>query len=120
MRITLDQTLFQAILYNLISNAIKYSKANTSVTILTQKKKKIFEILVCDTGPGFKYSTFEENILYYNQEQKDEIYSSSNYGLGLYLSYLISQKIGITLSIEKNGNYNNILKIKLKESQVRE
>ena len=115
-----DQILFQAILYNILSNAIKYTFPSTTISIEESYAKGFYSLLICDQGPGFKKKNLEDNILHYNKSKKEELYSSNNYGLGLYLSYLISKKIGVFLSLDKNSAYSSIIKIQFKESQISE
>jgi len=120
IEIKLDQVLFQAILYNILSNAIKYTFPETIIAIEGSWNRGYYSLAICDQGPGFKKLNLEDNILYYNSSKKENNYSSNNYGLGLYLSYLISKKIDVSLLLEKNHRFNSILRIEFKESQVSE
>jgi len=49
-----DYKMLNMIFYNLVNNAIKFTKNNGSVSIKTKMLKKYLEISICDTGIGIE------------------------------------------------------------------
>ena len=47
-----DRFMVEQIVENLITNAIKYSPANSKISITLQKQKKVTSLAVADEGPG--------------------------------------------------------------------
>lgn len=93
-----DKTLLQIILYNLISNAVKFQKAQAAdkkITLLSYMEDKRVHIALSDTGIGIK------------EEDKDKIFNlfykgssrSEGSGLGLYNVLQAVQKLGGKLSV---------------------
>lgn len=94
--------LIRTILFNLIDNAIKYSKSNidnpfVKVNILTHKKGIL--ISVEDNGLGIEESSQNDVFKMFHRAT----YASTGTGLGLYIVAISVQKLG--------GNYKLISKI---------
>jgi len=83
-----DRNRIRQVLYNLLSNAMKFSKPQGSVTVTARKEGDMAQISVSDTGIGIK----EENIgrLFKEFEQSDRGTSRHFGGTGLGL--VISKK----------------------------
>jgi len=83
--VTLDQQKFKQVLYNLVSNAVKFTDAGGVVTIhAASKNASHFELAVTDTGIGIKPEDLPR--LFREFEQLDASTSRKYEGTGLGLS----------------------------------
>ncbi len=85
--IYLDLNLFIRIIENLISNAIKFSPDNKTVTVIISELNHNLRIEVHDQGPGLtkeEQSKIFEKYSHFKKGNEQEISSS---GLGLYIAY---------------------------------
>ncbi len=79
-----DESRFAQILYNLVSNAIKFSYENSIVRVKARKKGDMVEITVKDTGVGIKPE--DQNKLFKPFSQVDSFSTKKYQGTGLGLS----------------------------------
>jgi signal transduction histidine kinase len=81
-----EPTLLSQILYNLISNAIKYSPPQSTVIIRSEQNQKSVNLKIIDQGPGipeeYQKLIFEK----FYRIKNDLSYKVKGHGLGLYLS----------------------------------
>jgi len=96
-----DHTRFKQILFNLLNNAIKFSKPEVgTVSVTVRKNKDMAVISVSDTGIGIK----EENIgkLFNEFEQLDSGITKKygGTGLGLAISKKLVELMGGRISVE--------------------
>lgn len=87
-----DETRITQILTNLVSNAIKYSYKDSSVSILVSYDEKKFEIRfsVTDTGPGIRKEELSNLFKEFGQTSNSYKFNVKSNGLGLYLSKKIA------------------------------
>jgi signal transduction histidine kinase len=78
-----DRTLIKQVIANLLDNAIKYSPANTVVTIDLKKNTSHIFISVHDQGIGI--DQFELNKIFERLYRSDKSRTESGFGLGLSL-----------------------------------
>ena len=92
--VMVDENRIQQVLDNLISNAIKYSPANETITISTSIDKNIVTVSVCDKGPGvaeqFQAQLFDK----FTQGEASNTRKYSGSGLGLSISRAIIEQHG--------------------------
>ena len=109
-KILTDKVLLKAILYNVIFNAIKYTFKKTLIKISFHLLEGSPVLSVFDQGPGFK--GFESS-----SPTRDKKKSPlKGYGLGLYLSKIIAQKIDLDISFSKDVGFSSVVKITFKKS----
>jgi signal transduction histidine kinase len=84
INITADQRKLKQILFNLFSNAVKFTPAGGSVNVSTARDGDYIEVTVTDTGMGIK----EENIpkLFKAFTQLESVYTKGFEGTGLGLA----------------------------------
>ena len=90
-----DLIRFKQLIYNLISNAIKFSKANSSVSIVTyvnRKKEFVFEIR--DKGDGISKKDITKIFNFFTQVNRSELKRQQGSGVGLALCKKILQAHG--------------------------
>jgi len=84
--INADATKLKQVIYNLISNAIKFSKENSTISIVTyvnEKQEFIFEIQ--DKGDGINKKDNEKIFNFFTQINKQQMNSQQGQGIGLAL-----------------------------------
>ena len=84
-KVRADRAKLRQILYNLISNAIKFTPERGRITVSAVQKKGIFEIEVSDTGTGLLKEYYERMFAPFNQADTSEVLKSGGAGLGLYI-----------------------------------
>ncbi len=115
-----DYQKLQQILYNLVSNAIKYSPSDDEVVITAEKAKKEFVLKVHDNGIGIdeKY----HGKIFAKFVQLDSAYTKkeSSTGLGLTITKELTELHGGKVSVvsEVNNGSTFIVSIPLKKQKV--
>jgi len=96
-----DATLVEQILFNLVSNAIKYSTTGKSVRIHIENKGAgrdapgpEVHVVVADEGPGIAPEFHERIFEKFYRVKDDNVYRVKGHGLGLYLSRFFAKQIG--------------------------
>lgn len=110
-----DKKLIKRVLINIISNAINYSKENSSIEIKTIVKKDIITISIKDYGAGI-YPEELNKIFdrYYTNTKK---FRKVGTGLGLYLSKQIIDAHGGNIQVKSELNKGSTFYINLPISQ---
>lgn len=94
-----DPTLLGQIIYNLVSNAVKYSPENSEVHLSIVSGKQGIALHVKDNGPGiakeFQNKIFDK----FYRIKDDRVYKIKGHGLGLYLSRYFAGIIAADLKV---------------------
>lgn len=91
VEITADLRRFQQLIYNLISNAIKFNKVNGTITIVSyidEKQNFVFEIK--DTGDGIRKKDYSLIFNFFSQVNRDLLKRQQGSGIGLALCKMIT------------------------------
>lgn len=111
--ITTDKKWLQILLFQLISNAIKYSNPKATVTFALDDANR--SLTITDTGCGISAAdlprVFRPFYTGDNGRQRGEAT-----GMGLYLVSLISEKLSITVTIASEVGQGTVLQLKFPES----
>jgi len=104
-----DPTLTGQILYNLISNALKYSPRGAKIEILLKSCRisngdanSGLSVSVVDKGPGISPEYHERIFEKFYRVKDDYVYKVKGHGLGLYLSRFFADQMGAALTIESD------------------
>lgn len=81
----IDQSQLEKVLFNLLSNAFKYTPKNGSVTLKVVNQDETVEISLIDNGIGIPYE-HQENIFTNFYQVKDAKHSPTGWGIGLALA----------------------------------
>lgn len=104
-----DRAKLRRILYNLISNAIKFTPEKGKITASASKKEGMLEIKVSDTGTGLLKEYYEKTFTPFAQADPSKVLKSGGAGLGLYivknLIDLHGGKINIDSEVGKGSTF---------------
>lgn len=99
-KIKADRTKLRRILYNLISNAIKFTPEKGKVTVSASKKEEMLEIKVSDTGTGMLKEYYEKTFAPLAQADPSKVLRSGGAGLGLYIVKSLIDLHGGKISVD--------------------
>jgi signal transduction histidine kinase len=85
INIATDMNFLKRVLYNLISNAIKFSPFEKEIIISVIDTNKTFTISVKDQGPGISEEDQEKLFNKFNKLKNKPTNNESSSGLGLYI-----------------------------------
>lgn len=80
-----DRTKLRQILYNLMSNAIKFTPEKGKVTVSASKKEGMLEVKVSDNGIGLSKRDYEKIFMPFTQADSSTARGYGGAGLGLYI-----------------------------------
>ena len=89
--ITIDKTLLQRAILNIVNNALDYAKEDGLVKIQLRRENDALEIKVIDDGNGFSKDALrhaKEQFYMENQSRNDHMH----FGMGLYIANCIAQQ----------------------------
>jgi signal transduction histidine kinase len=78
-----DRGKFKQVLYNLVSNAIKFSPRGTAIEVAAHTRNDHLEVRVSDHGPGVPEAAREEIFEEFRQLEPDEAAGGSGLGLSI-------------------------------------
>lgn len=85
IRVKADKYLFQQVLENLITNAIKYSPINSQVRVVSEKRGQNYVIKVIDQGPGISREDQRRLFTKYQRLSAQPTAGEDSIGIGLSL-----------------------------------
>jgi signal transduction histidine kinase/DNA-binding response OmpR family regulator len=89
-----DQDRLIQVLTNLISNACKFSPAESSVDIAVTREEKSFKVAVIDHGPGISEEFRKRIFQRFSQADSSDARQKGGTGLGLSISKAIVERLG--------------------------
>ena len=97
--VSIDKRIIETGLSNMVNNAIKYSTAGTTITVITEKRGDSIRVSVKDQGRGFSCNPEDLFKRYYRENVDTNI---PGYGLGLPYARLQLSLIGGVMSAFNN------------------
>lgn len=107
-----DASIVEAILDNLVSNAIKFSPPGTMITLDVTGGKSP-SICVIDEGPGIPAEERGKLFTKYTRLSTRPTAGEESLGLGLYLAHRMAKRIGADLSYEEIPHAGACFKLSL-------
>ena len=98
-----DADRLQQVLWNLLTNAVKFTPKNGRVEVRTQSSDSSVEICISDTGQGIKPEFLPYIFERFQQEDKTKTRRHGGLGLGLAICYRIVELHGGSLYAESAG-----------------
>lgn len=80
-----DQNLFDTVLRNLISNAIKFSRVGSVIYVSAQRKNDLIEVAIMDSGVGIRQENMEKLFQVDSTFSTKGTFNEKGTGLGLVL-----------------------------------
>ncbi len=118
--VTVDEVHFTNILSNLIDNAIKYSKENLVVKLVTHRTAKHFIIQVQDNGIGMSKETVKRIFEKFYRAHTGNIHNVKGFGLGMsYVKSVIDAhkgKIRVESTLGKGSTFTLEIPLDLAEA----
>ncbi|MDB5273458.1 MAG: sensor histidine kinase [Chitinophagaceae bacterium] len=88
------------VIYNLIDNAIKYSKGEVRITLSTFHKKRGVEFQISDQGIGLKKADLNKIFHKFHRIESAAVNNSKGVGIGLYYVKIVVSAHGGTVTVE--------------------
>lgn len=92
-----DQEKLDRVLFNLVSNAVKYSPKNGTITLGATESEKLVEVTVSDEGPGIPEAMQKTIFERFHQVDDNEHQGHGGSGLGLFVCSAIVGLLGGTI-----------------------
>ncbi len=86
-----DKEKLEIVLFNLISNALKFTPEGGTVSLSVKENEDSVELWVSDTGPGIPANVGDKLFEKYYRVKNDSTSSKPGFGIGLYLANLFVQ-----------------------------
>ncbi len=106
-----DHRRILQVLSNLVSNAIKYSKDDTTITISAKIVEKKMEIKVIDQGTGMKEEDIPIALSAYGTLQTIDYQTTGSYGLGLAIVKMLLDAHEAILSVSSIEGKGTTVKV---------
>lgn len=90
LKISADVKRFRQLIYNLVSNAIKFNKQNGKIDIITYIKDNKFFFEITDTGDGISKRDYEKIFDFFSQVNRNQLKRQLGSGVGLALCKMIT------------------------------
>lgn len=113
LAVCLDPQLIAQVFGNLLSNSIKYSPSNTTITVLIKKAEKGFVVSVQDEGIGIAKQDQKRLFSKFFRANKAVDYSTSGTGLGLYIIKKILDICKGTIKVNSDENKGSTFTVTL-------
>lgn len=95
-----DENIILRVVENIISNAFRYARNNVSILIYLEQELLTF--VIEDDGIGFSKESLKSALKpFYRDKTLNE--SNAHFGMGLYISKILCEKHGGSISIENNS-----------------
>jgi two-component system phosphate regulon sensor histidine kinase PhoR len=108
-----DQIHLTNVVYNLLDNAIKYSKENPAITVSTNNDDEAITLEVADNGIGITKEDQKRVFEKLFRVHTGNIHNIKGFGLGLSYVKTVAEKHGGSVSVESELGKGSIFRIKL-------
>ena len=118
VKCTFDEALFSRVIFNLLSNAFKYTPDGGSIILSGKLLTDEVEISVSDTGVGLSEKDVSQIFVrfYQGENQQKNNVNSPGTGIGLALSKAIVEKHHGTISVESVLGQGSVFKVVIPRS----
>lgn len=89
LTISADKKRFRQLIYNLVSNAIKFNKSNGEINIITYVDKNNFFFEIKDTGDGISKKNHKKIFEFFSQVNRSQLKRQLGSGVGLAICKMI-------------------------------
>jgi PAS domain S-box-containing protein len=99
-----DKHMFQSVLQNLVTNAIKFTNRKGTIEITVEETDKIYKISVIDNGVGISKEILETLFCIDSPNTRAGTEKESGTGLGLIICKDMMEKMSGTIEVESEPN----------------
>jgi two-component system sensor histidine kinase KdpD len=102
----LDAVLFEQVLFNLLDNAAKYSPAETTISIRSQRDKDSMMLQILDEGDGIPPAELESVFdKFYRVHKVDHVRPGTGLGLAISRGFVEAMRGSITAAnrVDRSG-----------------
>jgi signal transduction histidine kinase/YesN/AraC family two-component response regulator len=110
-----DETMIYEVLFNIINNAIKFSRKHDTVTIHLSESHERVTVAVSDTGVGISKQKLEQIFKYRHNVSSPGTGGEVGSGLGLVLCKEIIEALNGTIRLESSVNIGSTFYVHLPE-----
>lgn len=89
IKISADVKRFRQLIYNLVSNAIKFNKQNGKINIITYIMDNKFFFEITDTGDGISKRNYDKIFNFFSQVNRNQLKRQLGSGVGLAICKMI-------------------------------
>ena len=111
--VTLDRQKFIQVLYNLVSNAIKFTDEGGSVSVTLERAGEQLKIAVADNGIGIRPEDFPRLFVEFQQLDSGSSRRYEGTGLGLALTRKIVEFQGGTIDVQSKVGRGTVFRVSL-------
>ena len=108
----LDKEALAQICENILSNAVRYVRETLMISLCQEQKYVL--ITVEDDGTGFTKKDLTNASLAYYRGEKTQADATSHFGLGLYVSSILAEKLGGSLQLSNGAGGGAKIQIKIR------
>jgi signal transduction histidine kinase/DNA-binding response OmpR family regulator len=112
-----DREKLEIILYNLLSNALKYTPANGSIQLIIDDQAEDVVIKVEDNGAGIPSETGEKLFDKFYKAERTKTSSKAGFGIGLFLVRHFTEQHGGTISYKSEEGQGTVFTLKLQKGK---
>lgn len=109
IKISADVKRFRQLIYNLVSNAIKFNKQNGKINIFTYIKDDKFFFEITDTGDGISKRNYDKIFDFFSQVNRSQLKRQLGSGVGLAICKMITDahngEINFKSQIKKGSSF---------------
>lgn len=109
IKISADVKRFRQLIYNLVSNAIKFNKQNGKISIFTYIKDDRFFFEITDTGDGISKRNYDKIFDFFSQVNRSQLKRQLGSGVGLAICKMITDahngEINFKSQIKKGSSF---------------
>ncbi|TCD46676.1 sensor histidine kinase [Streptococcus sp. X16XC17] len=118
-KIKSDYDKLSRILLNLITNAFKYSKEGTTLTIRAMGDDKQIRIAIVDQGMGIKEAELEAIFKRLYRVEASRNMETGGHGLGLYIARQLAHQLGGEITVDSQYGKGSTFTLLLNRSQTK-
>lgn len=104
-----DRGCLHAVLFNLLDNAIKYSKPETTIELATRLRSGYVQMMVKDFSDGIKRTDLKKLFAQFGRVQRPVPQWATTTGLGLYIAKQLTEAMNGELSMSRRHDGSNFL-----------
>lgn len=90
VKISADKKRFRQLIYNLVSNAVKFNKQGGAINIITYINDNKFFFEITDTGDGISKRNYEKIFDFFSQVNRSQLKRQLGSGVGLAICKMIT------------------------------